>query len=527
MLFLRPSLRMAARTLRCYSKKSHGLCKASKSGASAPLDQAPKDANKPVHGNQTVSRSTESGVSHANQRLLGPSSAPAPMDPQLQAALHKDNKPYVPKLHHQRVLYGYPGLPNEDDFSRISKKYQRPKTTTRWLRYVPKILTALVGIWGAYSVYVWVYHDSEGGADSNELLDKASFHTFVITHKQPVGDDHFLVEVQPKHSQWKYSYYANNKSVWNGDRIWLVEVKQPEIMVVRSYTPLPLYFMQSEYTQLGEREPLLKVINPELDELDRGGTMCFYVKRYRDGEVSRYICNKAVGDEIELRGPRVEYQFPYHPLKPLVQRPVFKDLPSKVEPEAQAPQDLPEFGNLVFFAAGTGIAPALQVLLSRNPYRGFTTVHYLAQKPDELQPLERFLFFLEKLDRLKVVKHYDSERNFLTQEDVPRPVEADTRETLLSAENSLKLRMDILNLDKKASAPAQTTVRAPRYENGLEQAAVTAKEPKKGPTLAIVCGPDGYVEHVAGPKLYETNEQGPVTGLLGSKSWSNTNVFKL
>lgn len=515
------------RAFRWYSTKGPKTPKSTKNGALTPLSQSSKDANN--HSSQTreVSETNENGVAHSNQRLPGLSSAPAPMDPRLQAALRKENKPYVPKLHHQRVLYEYPGLPNEDDFSRISKKYQKPKTTTRWLRYVPKMLTALAVIWGSYSIYVWVYQDHDGGADSNELLDKDLFHTFVVTHKQQVDDDHFLVEVQPKHSQWKYSYYANNKSVWNGDRLWLVEVKQPDIMVVRSYTPLPLYFMQSEYTRLGEREALLKVIDPGLDELDRGGTMCFYVKRYQDGEVSRYICSKKVGDEIELRGPRVEYQFPYHPLNPLVQRPVFKDLPSKMEPEAQRPNNVPEFGNLTFFAAGTGIAPALQVLLSRNPYRGFTTVHYLAQKPGELQPLERFLFFLEKLDRVNLVRHYDSTKTFLADKDVPTPVKADTRESILSAEDSLKLRMEILNLEEKTIEPAQSEERGPRYANALEQAASTAKEPKNAPCLAIVCGPDGYVEHVAGPKLYETNEQGPVGGILGRRGWDSTNVFKL
>ena len=244
-------------------------------------------------------------------------------------------------------------------------------------------------------------------------------------------------------------------SIWNGDRIWSVDVKQPDIMVVRAYTPLPLYFLKSEYTRSGERKPLLKVINNDGEDYDKGGVMCLYVKKYNDGEISRYITSRNIGEEIELRGPNVEYRFPYHPLKNYHTRPIFRDLPSKIEPEHLLQKtikanDLPAFDNLNFFAAGTGIAPILQVLLSRNPYRGFVNIHYSAQKPGELEPLERFLFFLEKLDRIKLIRHYDSEnKTILTAKDVSKPsksaytspLKLEQKEADLTPEEALKLSL--------------------------------------------------------------------------------------
>lgn len=483
-------------------------------------------------------------------------SAPAPIDPDLglEKLMKKDNKPYIPKIKHERLTYDYPGLPNEDDFTKHSEKVKKPKIVNRWTRHVPKLLTAVVVIWGAYTVKVW-YFPPETGSDSKDLLDPHAFHKFIISHKQKIDDEHYLIEVRPKFSNWQYSYHTHykDKSIWDGDRIWSVEIKQPQIMVVRSYTPLPLYFMKSERTRSGEKEPLLRVIENDTNDFDKGGVMTFYIKRYGDGEVSRYIVDKSVGDEIDIRGPHVEYTFPHHPLKQLHERPFFRDLPTKVEAESlvstiKKDNGIPDFDNMDFYAAGTGIAPALQVLFSRNPYRGFTRLHYSAQTEGELGALDRFLFFLEKMDRVQLIRHTDSNpKSVLQAKDVQKPkarnyvspmrqeIENGTEngeggrniDTGLSSEEALRLRMSILDESAKEEAEKKAHDRAPRYENAVMQALVTSKEKKDPAALAIVCGPDGYVEYVAGKKLLNTKEQGEVQGLLGKKSWDNTNVYKL
>lgn len=476
--------------------------------------------------------------------------SPAPMDPNSSVShlMKKDNKPYIPKLKHDRLSYEYPGLPNQDDFTKHTNE-KKPKIVNRWSRYFPKIITAAFVLWGAYAIKVWVYQP-EVGSDSHELLDPTQFHKFIVANKEAIDDDHYLIELVPKHTRWQYSYFNNyeSKSIWNGDRIWSVDVKHPDIMIVRAYTPLPLFFLKSEHTRSGDKKPLLKVVNNDANDYDKQGTMCLYVKKYNDGEVSRYITNKNIGDELELRGPNIEYKFPYHPLKQFHQRPIFRDLPSKVEAEPlvekiKTVNKIPDFDNLTFYAAGTGIAPILQVLLSRNPYRGYVDLHYSAQKAGELKPLERFIFFLEKLDRIKFHNHYDTiPKSRLNAKDIHKPEPSNYISPLhleqndnlthqLSPEEALKLRMKILNgddnVDSKPSDEYEPDSRTPRFENAIEQAIVTSKQIKEPSSLALVCGPDGYVDYVAGTKYAETNEQGPIEGLLGKNNWDNTNTYKL
>lgn len=469
-------------------------------------------------------------------------SAPAQMSPEVGMMMKKDMKPYIPKLKHDRVSYEYPGLPNQDEFTKHSSKAKQPKPVSRWSRYMPKILTAIVVAWGAYAVKVW-YFVPEEESSSKELLDPKEFHKFIITHKQQIDKDHFLVEVRPKYQNWQYSYYAHydTKSIWGGDRMWSVEIKQPEIMVVRSYTPLPLYFMKSERTMSGEKEPLLRVINNDADDYDKGGTMTFYIKRYADGEVSRYIVDKEIGDELDIRGPHVEFKFPHHPLNLVHERPIFRDLPSKVEAETllqslKRENNIPDYDNLVFFGAGTGIAPILQVLFSRNPYRGFVTVHYSARSTSEFSPFRRLAFFLEKLDRVKFVEHIDGQAR-LSAKDIKSPAErayvSPMREEIentdaTSEESKLKLRMAIMDgTFESAKKPAMGQEREPWYENALQQAQQTLRVPKADAGLAIVCGPDGYIDYVAGGKDRATGEQGLVQGLLKKQGWNSKNVYKL
>jgi hypothetical protein len=60
-------------------------------------------------------------------------------------------------------------------------------------------------------------------------------------------------------------------------------VKDTDIQVQRPYTPL--------------------------NGIDDDGHIAFWVKRYSDGEVSRWLHRKNVGDELELRGPVRTFDF--------------------------------------------------------------------------------------------------------------------------------------------------------------------------------------------------------------------------
>lgn len=60
-------------------------------------------------------------------------------------------------------------------------------------------------------------------------------------------------------------------------------VKDSDIQVQRPYTPL--------------------------NGIDDDGHIAFWVKRYFDGEVSRWLHGKKAGDELELRGPVRTFDF--------------------------------------------------------------------------------------------------------------------------------------------------------------------------------------------------------------------------
>ncbi|KAG8746857.1 hypothetical protein FRC10_003379 [Ceratobasidium sp. 414] len=84
-------------------------------------------------------------------------------------------------------------------------------------------------------------------------------------------------------------------------------VKDTDIQVQRPYTPL--------------------------DGIDDDGHIAFWVKKYSDGEVSRWLHRKNVGDELELRGPIRTFDF--------------KD---------------GDYDDIIMISGGTGVTPFVQLL---------------------------------------------------------------------------------------------------------------------------------------------------------------------
>ena len=93
--------------------------------------------------------------------------------------------------------------------------------------------------------------------------------------------------------------------------IWSVEIKQPQLQIARKYTPIPLSKVARES------------FGP--------GALQFLIRREIHGEVSGWLHKLPIGSEIEIRGPRGQYALP------------------------------DDADGVLFIAAGTGIAPALQL----------------------------------------------------------------------------------------------------------------------------------------------------------------------
>lgn len=179
--------------------------------------------------------------------------------------------------------------------------------------------------------------------------------------------------------------------------------------------------------------------------------------------MSRYLYSLKEGDVVEIRGPDLEYVYP--------------------------PQ---EDTRIVFFAGGTGIAPALQVaeslLLHRGEGKGREVEILWAVRHKE----EAFGAIKEEIDKLmKRVEAAGSGNKLVVRRFV-------------DSEGGIKIR----DVETAISTEGQ------------------------GSSRILVSGPEGFIAWVAGPKDFNggREEQGVLGGLLkavAQKKGCNIEVFKL
>ncbi|KAK9366576.1 hypothetical protein V1509DRAFT_629419 [Lipomyces kononenkoae] len=482
-----------------------------------------------------------------------------------------------PQSPYKRLTFEPPRLPNRHDVDTTTipasgtDSLQKPRNRLR--RHLPLFLGIGTSIWLMWMVKTIFLTEKIDPADaaSAPALDPLAFSTFVLTHRQEVAQDCVILELSPpwekvRHLQERRTKYkveedprdppgAGDPGIagyWDGSRVWSVEVKQPDLQIARKYTPLPLYYVlglrrASEDVKNNsrgdkdvknvelERTALLRMVGDnEPDE----GKLVLLVRKYGDGEVSRWLYSRPVGSRIQLRGPHKEVELPtfvqprsitnlkrrYREHKaldtPPMRRPML-DNPSKMLPDL----DLDAM-DIVFFAGGTGIAPALQLLLSRNPIPGKMILHYSVRDREDIA-FARFLYFLEKTGRAEVHYHIDNEGTGLKAKDIPKPwTDADQARW------------------RKYKKSETETGEVQHYKSVVEQHDAQVKKHKgkmpSTPVYAIVCGPEAYVEHIAGKRPDVTTLSAPITGenrltnsndkvggLLSKKGWDETNVCKL
>lgn len=105
---------------------------------------------------------------------------------------------------------------------------------SRILRYSIPTLVTVTG-----AVIVW---KSLGiRTPSRTELSPTHFTPYKISYRQDIDASHYLLELTPSNPQKTNIWEQIPRNV-----IWSVEIKQPEIMVVRNYTPVPLSFVQDQ-----------------------------------------------------------------------------------------------------------------------------------------------------------------------------------------------------------------------------------------------------------------------------------------
>lgn len=298
-------------------------------------------------------------------------------------------------------------------------------------------------------------------------LSQDYFTKYRISYKEYVDKDHFLLELTPLKQQ--------KNSLWNllgSHNLWSVEIKQPEMMVVRNYTPLPL-----QVNQTTNKFEMFK------DSCNSGGKLFFYIKRYETGEVSKWLSRLPKGHVVELRGPYIDYQLP----KPEESKSSCKlSLDEQVETFEKFKHQPSE---LVMFLAGTGIVTALQFLLAEKGFSFKIKLFYSCSLLQSLGPLLDFLNLFEEEHRLEL-NLFESGKGNSFKNDTSK---------------FFKCVLDSF----------------PYLENPVS----TSDQRHVRPVMGLVCGPESYIASVAGAK-YDLS-QGQIKVILEDKGLNNSNLYRL
>ena len=211
----------------------------------------------------------------------------------------------------------------------------------RWVLYSTVLAASSLG----YILFKKLGDEGSGNKNSVEL-SPYDFTAYRVSQRLRIDDQHFFLELTPCVPQ--------RVNVWKqltSRKLWSVEIKQPDIMIVRNYTPIPL-----------------KLLSGKLQDMDianddtNNGKLLFYIKNYEIGEVSRWLRSRPLDSVVELRGPYVDCE-----VKPSVD-------------------------DLAILTGGTGIVVALQVLYNNaSPYDGKLKLFHISDDLKELGPLKDYL----------------------------------------------------------------------------------------------------------------------------------------
>ena len=316
---------------------------------------------------------------------------------------------------------------------------------------------------------------------SDQSLNPHTFTPYTLVEKQPVSSTSAIFVLRNS------SGAPDSQSVKEVERrsVWSVQIKQPQLQIARAYTPLP------------------NIIDGKKDD-NAPQDMRLLIRQETRGEVSTYLHRLPEQATIELRGPNAEYE-----------------LPRNVK-------------EVIFLAGGTGIAPAMQVAQALSRRTG-SHMHILwanrrreeciggvsDDKPKATQ---------NRLGWWKSVLIGSSETATLVgfSKDEPAESAAPQDKGLIVKElDALKANNTIAVQGLKVQYYVDEENTFIHPEDIKKRMASTSQE--KGSKLIIVSGPDGFIEHWAGRKIWAEGRevQGPLGGVLKGMDLGDWKVFKL
>lgn len=299
-------------------------------------------------------------------------------------------------------------------------------------------------------------------------LNPGGFTAYTLVSKEAISSTSSVFTLRPtQDAQVTAQIYDK---IWR-EGIWSVQVKQPQLQIARSYTPLP---------------PASALEDVKSNDLR------FLIRIDPQGEVSGYLQKLPVGAKIELRGPQLEYAIP---------------------------NDVDE---VLFLAGGTGIAPALQVVYNLLALRSASSSNSAririlwANKRQE-----------DALGVPRSVLQRIAQQLFSTGK--PRNLTSDLARVLscLQRDHQGELSLEYF-IDEQGSFINRKVLEGCFHDSatGVEERLKTKPTARK---LILVSGPDGFVNHYAGPKYWQggVERQGPLGGVLKKLNLTGWEVWKL
>ena len=349
----------------------------------------------------------------------------------------------------------------------------------RLLRIRPGFLV----VFGSSAIGGAAYRFLKAPSPSDASLNPHSFTPYTLVDKQTVSPSSAIFTLRHSESAREPE---SVQEAWVRS-VWSVQAKQPQLQIARAYTPLP---PRSDAPAADETSEDVRLL----------------IRAEAGGEVSTYLHALPENATIELRGPNIECELP-HDIK-----------------------------EVVFLAGGTGIAPAMQVaqvmgrrtgskmcILWANRRRdecvgGVSDEHILANPVHQAGSWWRGLLGISQPAAQEAPQVPVSGGQGVIVQELEALKERNsfrTRELSVHQELSVQYYVDD---EKKVIKPADIAKRL--HDSTPDQ---------KGSKLILVSGPDGFIEHWAGKKLWIGGRevQGPLGGSLGQMDLKDWKVFKL
>ncbi|KAL8932448.1 MAG: hypothetical protein Q9216_006833 [Gyalolechia sp. 2 TL-2023] len=365
---------------------------------------------------------------------------------------------------------------------------EQPKR--RWLALLG------IGLTGASVIgfTVWATNAEEPQAPQRDV-----FQDYELLKNKRLSNSSNLLAIQPAtFGPRAYKTSLDNERVADAAKkgIWSVQIKHPLLTIARLYTPLPPFLSDSPPPTAREEFGFLSN-HPEENQLR------ILIRNHPEGELSRFLSRMQAGGRLELRGPYQEFEIPE------------------------------DVKNIVFLAGGTGISPAIQMahsLLQSPPDAPKPSLNILwANRHAEdcsggpiASPLPSENFILRAWSSV-AGKNKKEPRNGVDPNQPESPI--------VSELSTLKARyagnLDISYFaDERQRFITQRDIQRRLQSTGGDS---RGSEESSGRNLILISGPDGFVEHFAGPKVWKEGRelQGNLGGVLQKMNLYGWTVWKL